>query len=97
MTRGSRDFQLLQRRQKRPSAPVVCYLFDVLWSNGRDVTDKSVLQRRGLLGQTITETDGIQIGCWIPDRVLLPGPRHWDDRFEEQGPSLVRTSPKTKS
>jgi bifunctional non-homologous end joining protein LigD len=38
--------QLLQQWQKRPTAPVVYFLFDVLWSDGRDLTDKTVLQRR---------------------------------------------------
>jgi bifunctional non-homologous end joining protein LigD len=31
---GIPRFQLLQRWQKRPTAPVVYYLFDVLWSEG---------------------------------------------------------------
>jgi bifunctional non-homologous end joining protein LigD len=35
---GIRRFQLLQQWQKRPTAPVVYYLFDVLWSDGRDLT-----------------------------------------------------------
>jgi bifunctional non-homologous end joining protein LigD len=38
--------KLLQQWQKRPTAPVVYFLFDVLWSDGRDLTDKTVLQRR---------------------------------------------------
>jgi bifunctional non-homologous end joining protein LigD len=34
---GIPRFQLLQQWQKRPTAPVVYYLFDVLWSDGRDL------------------------------------------------------------
>jgi ATP-dependent DNA ligase len=33
---GIPRFQLLQQWQKRPAAPVVYYLFDLLWSNGRE-------------------------------------------------------------
>ena len=31
---GVPRFQLLQQWQKRPTAPVVLYLFDLLWSEG---------------------------------------------------------------
>jgi bifunctional non-homologous end joining protein LigD len=31
---GIPRFQLLQKWQKRPTAPVVYYVFDVLWSEG---------------------------------------------------------------
>jgi bifunctional non-homologous end joining protein LigD len=37
---GVPRFQLLQQWQKRPTAPVVLYLFDLLWTDGRDITDK---------------------------------------------------------
>ena len=43
---GVPRFQLLQKWQKRPTAPVVYVLFDLLWDNGRDVTGKSVVHRR---------------------------------------------------
>jgi bifunctional non-homologous end joining protein LigD len=39
---GVPRFQLLQQWQKRPTAPVVLYLFDLLWSDGRDITGKTV-------------------------------------------------------
>jgi len=42
---GVPRFQLLQQWQKRPSAPVAFYLFDLLWSDGSDITGKTVLQR----------------------------------------------------
>src|ERR1700730_4626714 len=38
---GVPRFQLLQQWQKRPNAPVVFFLFDLLWCDGRDVTGKS--------------------------------------------------------
>ena len=53
--------QTLQRRQKRPTAPVVFYLSDLLWSDGRDITSKTVLQRRDRLEQIISP-EGVGIG-----------------------------------
>ena len=41
---GVPRFQLLQRWQKRPTAPVCFYLFDLLWCDGRDITARTVLQ-----------------------------------------------------
>ena len=65
---GVPRFQLLQKWQKRPTAPVVYYLFDVLWSEGQDLTREPVLKRRERLAQIISAVDGIQIGSWIPTR-----------------------------
>ena len=59
---GVPRFQLLQRWQKRPTAPVVYYLFDLLWYDGRDLTGKTVLQRRKKLNEIITPVAGIQVG-----------------------------------
>jgi bifunctional non-homologous end joining protein LigD len=65
---GVPRFQLLQQWQKRPTAPVVYYLFDVLWSDGRDLTGKTVLQRRARLEQVITPVPGIQVGGYVENR-----------------------------
>jgi ATP dependent DNA ligase domain len=65
---GIPRFQLLQKWQKRPPAPVVCFLFDLPWSEGRDLTDKTVLQRRERLQQIITPMAGIQVGGYVKDR-----------------------------
>jgi bifunctional non-homologous end joining protein LigD len=62
---GIPRFQLLQQWQKRPTAPVVFYLFDLLWHDGRDITGKTVLQRRDRLRQIITPVGGIQVGGYI--------------------------------
>jgi bifunctional non-homologous end joining protein LigD len=58
-------FQLLQQWQKRPTAPVVFFLFDLLWCDGRDVTGKTVVQRRKLLEKIITPVSGIQVGGYV--------------------------------
>jgi len=57
---GVPRFQLLQQWQKRPTAPVVFYLFDLLWSDGRDITGKSVVHRRARLQQIINPVPSIQ-------------------------------------
>jgi len=65
---GIPRFQLLQQWQKRPTAPVVFFLFDVLWCDGRDVTGKTVVQRRERLQEIITAENGIQVGGYVENR-----------------------------
>ena len=65
---GVPRFQLLQQWQKRPTAPVVLYLFDLLWSDGRDITSKKLLQRRDRLEQIINPVPGIQVGSYVENR-----------------------------
>jgi bifunctional non-homologous end joining protein LigD len=65
---GIPRFQLLQQWQKRPTAPVVFVLFDLLWDNGRDLTDKSIVHRRKRLQEIITAVDGIQVGGYVESR-----------------------------
>jgi bifunctional non-homologous end joining protein LigD len=65
---GIPRFQLLQQWQKRPTAPVVYFLFDLLWSDGRDITGKTVVQRRERLQEVIAPVSGIQVGGYIENR-----------------------------
>ncbi len=65
---GIPRFQLLQKWQKRPTAPVAYVLFDLLWDNGRDLTGKSVIQRRERLQEIITPVAGIQVGGYLEKR-----------------------------
>ncbi len=65
---GVPRFQLLQKWQKRPTAPVVYVLFDLVWDDGRDLTGKSVIQRRERLEKIITPVPGIQVGGYIDNR-----------------------------
>src|SRR5258707_3882411 len=67
---GIPRFQLLQKWQKRPTAPVVYVLFDLLWDNGRDLASKSVIQRRERLQEIITPVAGIQVGGYLEKRGL---------------------------
>jgi bifunctional non-homologous end joining protein LigD len=54
--------------QKRTTARVGYFLFDVLWSDRRDLTGKTVLQRRERLQEIITPVPGIQVGSYIENR-----------------------------
>jgi bifunctional non-homologous end joining protein LigD len=55
---GVPRFQLLQQWRKRPIAPVVFFLFDLLWSDGHNLTGKTVVRRRKRLEQIITPVPG---------------------------------------
>jgi bifunctional non-homologous end joining protein LigD len=46
---GIPRFQLLQRFQKQPTAPTHYFVFDVLWTDGEDITRKTLIQRRAVL------------------------------------------------
>jgi bifunctional non-homologous end joining protein LigD len=58
---GIPRFQLLQQWQKRPTAPVVFFLFGLLWSDGRDLTGKTVVQRHERLKEIITPVTNLVI------------------------------------
>jgi len=60
--------QLLQQWQKRPTAPVVYFLFDLLWSDGRDLTGRTVVQRRERLEEIVAPIAGIQVGGYVEAR-----------------------------
>jgi bifunctional non-homologous end joining protein LigD len=59
---------LLQKWQKRPTAPVVYVVFDLLWEYGRDLTGKSVIQRRKRVQEIVTPIAGIQVGGYLENR-----------------------------
>jgi bifunctional non-homologous end joining protein LigD len=65
---GVPRFQLLQQWQKRPTAPVVYFLFDLLWSDGRDLTGRTVVQRRERLEEIVAPIAGIQVGGYVEAR-----------------------------
>jgi bifunctional non-homologous end joining protein LigD len=62
---GIPRFQVLQRFQKQPTAPTLYYVFDVLWSKGDDLTQKSVLERRKVLERVLRPAAGIQLGSYV--------------------------------
>jgi len=62
---GIPRFQLLQRFQKQPTAPTLYFVFDVLWSNGTDITGKTLMERRAVLETIIKSVAGIQLGNYV--------------------------------
>jgi bifunctional non-homologous end joining protein LigD len=62
---GVPRFQLLQRFQKQLTAPTLYYVFDVLWSNGVDLTGKTILERRKKLEKIFRTAAGIQLGSYV--------------------------------
>src|SRR6201981_4264647 len=62
---GIPRFQLLQRFQKLPTAPTLYYVFDILWSDGEDLTGKPLLERKAVLERILKPTKGIQLGSYV--------------------------------
>jgi bifunctional non-homologous end joining protein LigD len=62
---GIPRFQLLQRFQKQPTAPTLYYIFDILWSEGEDITAKPIMDRRRVPERTIKPRAGIQVGSYV--------------------------------
>jgi ATP-dependent DNA ligase len=44
------------------------YVFDVLWSDGEDITAKPIMDRRRVLERIIKPTAGIQVGTFVEAR-----------------------------
>jgi ATP-dependent DNA ligase len=51
------------------------FLFDLLWSDGRDHTGRTAVQRRERLQEIITPVPGIQIGGYVENRGKDPRER----------------------
>ena len=62
---GIPRFQLLQGFQKQPTAPTLYYFFDVLWTDGTDVTGKTILERRARLEKILKPAVGIQVANYV--------------------------------
>src|ERR1700758_2850588 len=63
--KGIPRFQLLQRFQKQPTAPTLYYVFDLLWNNGADLTQRPVLERRAALNRILKPVAGVQLGTYV--------------------------------
>ena len=62
---GIPRFQLLQRFQKQPTAPTLYYVFDVLWFQGDELTQKPILERRKVLERILKPAAGVQLGSYV--------------------------------
>jgi bifunctional non-homologous end joining protein LigD len=56
---------LLQRFQKQPTAPTLYYVFDILWSDGEDLTRKPILERKSVLKRILKPKAGVQLGSYV--------------------------------
>lgn len=65
---GRASFQLLQTYAKTQSGSIVYYVFDVLWVDGRDVTELPLLDRKALLKDLLPENDVIRYSDHIDER-----------------------------
>ncbi|WP_018629128.1 DNA ligase D [Niabella aurantiaca] len=57
---GAPDFQTLQHYGDHPGAPMVYYVFDLLFLNGHNIEELPLLQRKELLKEALTENGLIQ-------------------------------------
>lgn len=57
---GKPSFQALQQFDPANPAPIVYYVFDVLYINGKSVEDKTLLERKALLKELLPENDFIK-------------------------------------
>jgi bifunctional non-homologous end joining protein LigD len=64
---GIPRFQLLQKWQKQPIAPVAYYVFDLLWRNGSDWTAQPLINRREQLNKVLKSDGRIQIGGYVEE------------------------------
>src|SRR5438552_17319901 len=67
--KGIPRFQLLQRFQKQPTAPTLYFVFDVLWTDGSDITAKNLIERRTVLESIVKPGGGIQLGSFVEGEV----------------------------
>ena len=56
---GMPNFQLLQQYGDNPEAPLVYYVFDCLYVNGKSMEDKPLLERKKLLKELLPKSDTI--------------------------------------
>lgn len=65
---GRPDFQLLQQIGDHPELALVYQVFDLLWLNGHSTEDLSLLERKELLKEALTETELIKYCDHIPEK-----------------------------
>ncbi|MGZ5254770.1 MAG: DNA polymerase ligase N-terminal domain-containing protein, partial [Flavitalea sp.] len=57
---GKIDFQQLQAYQKTGEGTLVFYVFDILWLDGRDLRELTLLERKEILKQVLPDHDSIR-------------------------------------
>lgn len=54
---GMPNFQLLQQYGERDDVPLVYYVFDCLYINGKSIEDKALLERKAILKELLPDSD----------------------------------------
>ncbi|WP_241773430.1 DNA ligase D [Chryseobacterium sp. Leaf394] len=65
---GKPSFQLLQQIGDNPHLALTYQVFDLLWLNGHSTEELSLLQRKELLKDALTETDLIKFCDHVPEK-----------------------------
>ena len=68
MRKGSPDSNCFKNGKNVQLLRLRLFCLDLLWDNGRDLTGKSVVERRERLQEIITPLDGIQVGGYLEKR-----------------------------
>lgn len=55
--KGIADFSMLQNWRSEADGPLIYYVFDLLWYDGKDLTDEPLKERRALLSDILPESD----------------------------------------
>lgn len=58
---GVSDFGALQNWRSEADGSLVYYVFDILWLNGRDLTQLSLLERREILKAHLPQSDDVRV------------------------------------
>ena len=65
---GRPSFQMLQSYEKNPFGEIVYYVFDVLWIDGVDVTEQTLLERKALLKDLLPKNDIVRYSDHIDEQ-----------------------------
>jgi bifunctional non-homologous end joining protein LigD len=75
--RGVSSFSMLQTDLKEGRDRFICYVFDLLYLDGRDLTDRPLLERKAALAQLLKQTG-------------KSGVIRYTDHFDESGPLILK-------
>ena len=77
--KGKGDFQLLQQWQKTGQGHLVYYVFDILWINGKNVTNLPLTERKELLQNILPESDIIRYS----DHITATGKEFYEEAVHQ--------------
>jgi bifunctional non-homologous end joining protein LigD len=68
---GKPDFDLLQKVNGQSAAPLIFYIFDLLWVNGENIMQRPLLERKEQLHDLIPENSIVKISDYFEDGLIL--------------------------